>query len=177
MWETYDASCGQASDDATVSLSLQLSWLRRWQPRDCSTAAAAATPARRPSTAKHSRLLSLAAVQGSVGPRCTVGWEYKKMHEMPDSLEFRSKNNYIPIYPYVLTYFWRNHFPQKVHIWGVSRQLSQRAAREPQIVIFLTHVYDTKKYLKNCLISVFDVFFPQLSNDVGSFFEIFHFHL
>ena len=35
-----------------------------------------------------------------------------------------------------------------VPLWGVSRQLSQRAAREPQIVLFLTHVYDTKKYLK-----------------------------
>ena len=33
-----------------------------------------------------------------------------------------------------------------------------------------------KSTLKNCLISVFDVFFPQLSNDVDSFFEIFHFH-
>ena len=33
-------------------------------------------------------------------------------------------------------------------IKGVSRQLSQRAARELQIVLFLTHVYDTKKYLK-----------------------------
>ena len=31
--------------------------------------------------------------------------------------------------------------------------------------------------LKYCLISVSDVFFPQLSNDVGSFSEIFHFHL
>ena len=47
----------------------KLSWLRRWQPRDCSTAAAAATPARRPCTAKHWRLLSLAAAQGSVGQR------------------------------------------------------------------------------------------------------------
>ena len=63
------------------------------------------------------------------------------------------------------------------YIWGVSRQLSQSTAREPQIVLFLTHVYDTKKYLKNCLISAFDVLFPQLSNDAGSFFEIFHFHL
>ena len=31
------------------------------------------------------------------------------------------------------------------YIWRVSRQLSQRAARELQIVLFLTHVYDTKK--------------------------------
>ena len=62
-------------------------------------------------------------------------------------------------------------------IWGVSRQLPQRAACEPQIVPFLTHVYDTKMYLKNYLISVSDVFFPQLSNDVGSFSEIFYFHL
>ena len=36
-------------------------------------------------------------------------------------------------------------------IWGVSRQLSQRVAREPQIVLFQTHVYDTKKYLKKLL--------------------------
>ena len=34
-----------------------------------------------------------------------------------------------------------------------------------------------KGTLKNCLLSVSDVFFPQLSNDVGSFSEIFHFHL
>ena len=26
--------------------------------------------------------------------------------------------------------------------------MATRAAREPQIVLFLTHVYDTKKYLK-----------------------------
>ena len=31
--------------------------------------------------------------------------------------------------------------------------------------------------LKNCCISVSDVFFPQLSNDVGSFSVTFHFHL
>ena len=30
---------------------------------------------------------------------------------------------------------------------------------------------------KNCLINVFDVFFPQLSNDVSTFPKIFHFHL
>ena len=34
------------------------------------------------------------------------------------------------------------------HIRGVSRQLPQRAARELQIVQFLTHVYDTKMYFK-----------------------------
>ena len=50
------------------------------------------------------------------------------------------------------------------YICGVSRQLPQRAAREPQIVLFLTHVYDTKMYFKNYLISVYEVFFPQLSN-------------
>ena len=33
------------------------------------------------------------------------------------------------------------------------------------------------KVKKNCLISVSDVFFPQLSNDVGNFSEIFYFHL
>ena len=31
--------------------------------------------------------------------------------------------------------------------------------------------------LKNCLISVSDVFFPRLSNDVGIFSGIFHFDL
>ena len=31
--------------------------------------------------------------------------------------------------------------------------------------------------LKNCLINVFDIFFPQLSNDLSSFSKIFHFHL
>ena len=31
--------------------------------------------------------------------------------------------------------------------------------------------------LKNCLINVFDVFFPQLSNDVNSFSKNFHNHL
>ena len=62
-------------------------------------------------------------------------------------------------------------------IWGVSRQLSQRAAREPPIVLFLTHVYDTKKYLKKLFDKRFRRIFSQLSNDVGSFFEIFHFHL
>ena len=70
----------------------------------------------------------------------------------------------------------RNQIWIFIHIWGVSRQLPQRAAREPQIVLFLTHVYDTKTYFKNCL-SVSDVFFHQLSNGVGSFSEIFHFYL
>ena len=54
---------------------------------------------------------------------------------------------------------------RKIHIWGVSRQLPQRVAREPQIVLFLTHIYDTK------------MCFKKLSNDVGSFSEIFHFQL
>ena len=79
-------------------------------------------------------------------------------------------HTYIHMYTYTYT-------RTRIHIWGVSRQLSQRAAREPQIVLFWTHVYDTKITLKNCLISVFDVFFPQLSNDIGTSFEIFHFHL
>ena len=34
------------------------------------------------------------------------------------------------------------------YIWGVSRQLPQRAARESQIVLFLTNVHDIKIYLK-----------------------------
>ena len=34
------------------------------------------------------------------------------------------------------------------YIWDVSCQLPQRAAREPQIVLYLTHVYDNKIYLK-----------------------------
>ena len=55
--------------------------------------------------------------------------------------------------------------------------MSQRAAREPQIVLFLTHVYDTKKYLKKLFDKRFRRIFFSLSNDVGSFIEIFHFHL
>ena len=51
-----------------------------------------------------------------------------------------------------------------------------RGARAPNRAI-LTHVYDTKMYLKNCLINVSDVFFPQLSNDVSSFSKIFRFDL
>ena len=69
------------------------------------------------------------------------------------------------------------NYPWELSIWGVSRQLPQRAARKPQIVLFQTHVYDTKMDLKNCLISISDVFFLQLSNDVGSFSENFHFDL
>ena len=45
----------------------------------------------------------------------------------------------------------------------MKRSTSSALARERQIVLFLTHFYDTKMYLKNCLISDFDVFFPQLS--------------
>ena len=50
------------------------------------------------------------------------------------------------------------------------------AARERQIVLYLDHFYDTKTYL-NFMISISDVFFPQLSNGVDSFPEIFHFRL
>ena len=88
---------------------------------------------------------------------------------------------YVCFHSYVLSYTSFKSVSislyRRSHIWGVSRQLSQCAAREPQIVLFLTHVYDTKKYLKNCLISVSDVFFSQLSNDVSSFSKIFRFHL
>ena len=69
------------------------------------------------------------------------------------------------------------------HIWTLSRFIQKNniyvyeafhvncpsAARESQIVLFLTHVYDIKMYLKNCLISVSDVFFHSD--------EIFYFHL
>ena len=44
-------------------------------------------------------------------------------------------------------------------------------------MLFLTHVYDTKMYLKKLFDKRFRRIFPQLSNDVGSFSEIFHFHL
>ena len=64
-----------------------------------------------------------------------------------------------------------------LYIWGVSRQMPQRAARKPKIVLFLTHVYDTKMYLKKLFDKRFRRIFPQLSNDVGSFSEIFHFDL
>ena len=44
-------------------------------------------------------------------------------------------------------------------------------------MLFLTHVYDTKMYLKKLFDKLFDVFFPQLSNRVISFTKNFHFHL
>ena len=44
------------------------------------------------------------------------------------------------------------------YIWGVSRQLPQRAARELQIVQFITHVYDTKMYFK----TLFDKYFRRI---------------
>ena len=60
---------------------------------------------------------------------------------------------------------------------GVSRQLRQRAAREPQIVLFLTHIYDTKI----CFKKLFDKRFRRILSSVfqwrRQFFEIFHFHL
>ena len=46
----------------------------------------------------------------------------------------------------------------KRYIWVVSRQLSQRAAREPQIVLFLTHIYDTKM----CFKKLFDERFRRI---------------
>ena len=51
------------------------------------------------------------------------------------------------------------------------------AARERQIVLYVAHVYDTKTYLIYFMIIIFDVFFPQISNGVGSFPEIFDFRL
>ena len=67
--------------------------------------------------------------------------------------------------------------PFTKRIWGVSRQLPQRATREPQIVLFLTHVYDTKMYFKKLFDKRFRRIFSSAFNDVGSFSEIFHFYL
>ena len=41
----------------------------------------------------------------------------------------------------------------------------------------LTHVYDTKMYLKKLFDKRFRRIFSQLSNDVSNFSKIFHFHL
>ena len=60
-----------------------------------------------------------------------------------------------------------------VCIWRVSRQLPQR---EPQIVLFLTHIYDTKM----CFKKLFDKHFRRIFSSAfqwWSFSEIFHFHL
>ena len=60
-------------------------------------------------------------------------------------------------------------------IWGVSRQLSQRAAREPQIVLFLTHVYDTKMYLKKLFDKRFRRIFSPAFQWYRQFFRNFPF--
>ena len=60
-------------------------------------------------------------------------------------------------------------------IWGVSRQLSQRAAREPYIVLFLTHVYDTKMYLKKLFNKHFRRIFSSTFQWRKQFFQNFSF--
>ena len=60
-------------------------------------------------------------------------------------------------------------------IWGVSRQLPQRAAREPQIVLFLTHVYDTKIYLKKLFDKRFRRIFSSAFQWYRQFFRNFPF--
>ena len=62
-----------------------------------------------------------------------------------------------------------------IYIWGVSRQLSQRAAREPQIVLFLTHVYDTKMYLKKLFDKRFRRSFSSAFQWCKQFFQNFSF--
>ena len=69
----------------------------------------------------------------------------------------------------------RVHAYCSLHIWGVSRQLSQRAAREPQIVLFLTHVYDTKTYFKKFFDKRFRRIFSSAFQLCRQFFRYFLF--
>ena len=62
-----------------------------------------------------------------------------------------------------ITFFWLKSNLCTINmytilIWGVSRQLPQRAAREPQTVLFLTHIYDTKM----CFKKLFDKRFRRI---------------
>ena len=59
--------------------------------------------------------------------------------------------------------------------WGVSRQLPQRAAREPQIVLFLTHVYNTKMYLQKLFDKRFRRIFSSAFQWCKQFFRNFPF--
>ena len=70
----------------------------------------------------------------------------------------------------------KQHFIQVIRcIWGVSRQLPQRAAREPQIVLFLTHVYDTKMYFKKLFDKCFRRIFFSAFQRCRQFFRNFPF--
>ena len=86
----------------------------------------------------------------AVQPQISLIYIICKQREIPGLVgEIEKNSNHISGFYSQISGEW--------HIWGVSRQL------------FCTW--------KNCLISVSDVFFLQLSNDVGSFSEIFHFDL
>ena len=61
------------------------------------------------------------------------------------------------------------------NIWGVSYQLPQRAVRDPQIVLFLTHVYDTKMYLKKFFDKRFRRIFSSTFQWCRQFFRDFPF--
>ena len=79
-----------------------------------------------------------------------------------------------------LTHYWlatsSNNGTQPVYeAFHVNCPSPRRAS--PKSCNFELMFMILKITLKNCLISVFDVFFPQLSNDVGISFEIFYFHL
>ena len=66
---------------------------------------------------------------------------------------------------------------QEIIIWkkAYSRQLPQRAAREPQIVLSLTHVYDTKMYLKKLFDKRFRRIFSSAFQWCRQFFGNFRF--
>ena len=49
---------------------------------------------------------------------------------------------------------------KNLSIYGAFHVNCPSAVRERQIVLYLAHVYDTKTYLKNFMISISDVFFP-----------------
>ena len=69
----------------------------------------------------------------------------------------------------------KEYFQMLYEAFHVNCPSARRAS--PKSCYFELMFMILKGTLKNCLISVFDVFFPQLSNDVGTSFEIFHFHL
>ena len=62
-----------------------------------------------------------------------------------------------------------------IYIWGVSRQLPQRAARKPQIVLFLTYVYDTRMYFEKLFDKRFRCIFSSAFQWCRQFFWNFPF--
>ena len=99
---------------------------------------------------------------------------------------YNSQNNHFPREDWFLSIFsaFRTTVRRTRHaarayvqyvIWGVLRQLPQRAAREPQIVQFLTYVYDTKMYFKKLFDKRFRRIFSSAFQWCRQFFRNFPF--